>query len=86
MRYLKAVLLLFARLLEIEGAGDTEVVGVEGVGGGAGGAVDGAVLGGGGRDGGVEAVEQVDAWLGDAAEGLGDEGDDLVALGYAVGI
>ena len=29
MRYLKAVLLLFARLLEIESAGDTEVVGVE---------------------------------------------------------
>ena len=71
--------------VSVEGE-EAEVVGVEGVGGGAGGAVDGAVLGGGGRDGGVEAVEQVDGGFADAAEGLGDEGDDLVALGYAVGV
>ena len=74
-------------ILAVDGEGDeAEVVGVEGAGSGAGEAVDGAVAVGLGGGGGVETAEGEDGGGGDAAKGLGDDGDHLIALGEGVGV
>ena len=74
-------------VLAVDGEGnEAEVMGVEGAGGGAGEAVDGAITVGVGGGGGVEAAEGEDGRGGDAAKGLADDGDHLVALGEGVGI
>ena len=66
----------------MNGEGDeAEMMGEEGVGGGAGEAVDGAIAVGIGGGGGVKAAEGADGGRSDATKGLTDEGDHLVALG-----
>ena len=59
---------------------------MEGAGSRAGEAVDGAVAVGLGGGGGVEAAEGEDGGGGNAAKGLGDDGDHLVAIGEGVGV
>ena len=74
-------------VLAVNGGGDeAEVVGKEGMGGRASEAVDGAVAVGLGGSGGVEAAEGTHSGSGNAAKGLANERDHLVAFGEAVGI